>query len=223
MKYKIISHILLLVIVIINTGCAVRKIHPEPKECSHSENYLINSYTHTVESPYVNMNNKRDFTVNVYSKTKKTLIHSTLLETIPNLKQDNSSDTFHLDIFAKYQGHGGAGGQEFLTGLSLGLIPSWGTRKNLYEYKFKLYKNGQLYKTSDYHIDEDFYAHLILLPYGLWDTYFVFTDGMHYEPIELYDLALHTMIKKCSNENEMELVMQRPNKYEERNTNPQAD
>jgi len=51
--------------------------------------------------------------------------------------------------------------QEWLTGLSLGVIPSWGTRPRQYTYTFE---NTRTKKTHIYYVDKTTYNHLVLLP-----------------------------------------------------------
>ena len=54
--------------------------------------------------------------------------------------------------------------QEFLTGLSFGLIPSWGTRPNEYKYEFV---NKSESVRHIYSVDSVSYNHLILFPF-IW-------------------------------------------------------
>lgn len=51
--------------------------------------------------------------------------------------------------------------QEWLTGLSFGLIPSWGTREKVFEYSFNEVSKNRLH---DYYIDEHTYNHILLFP-----------------------------------------------------------
>ena len=64
-----------------------------------------------------------------------------------------------LNIYIIYSGSGGASGAEILTGLSLGLIPSWTTREKMYTYEFTRGASKQIYT-----IDQVSYNHLLLLP-----------------------------------------------------------
>lgn len=54
--------------------------------------------------------------------------------------------------------------QEWLTGLSFGIIPSWGTRPNQYAYTFE---DTEASAKQSYAVDKTTYAHLILLPASL--------------------------------------------------------
>ncbi|MDR2213359.1 MAG: hypothetical protein LBE21_07020 [Pseudomonadales bacterium] len=69
-----------------------------------------------------------------------------------------------LDIRIKHMAYVSALPQEWLTGLSLGLIPSWGTRPPEYEYTFENHVSGF---SRTYTVDVTTYNHLILFPL-LW-------------------------------------------------------
>lgn len=57
--------------------------------------------------------------------------------------------------------------QEWLTGLSFGLIPSWGTRPAQYTYSFTNKENEE---SHSYVVDQKSYNHLILFPV-FWITF----------------------------------------------------
>jgi len=67
--------------------------------------------------------------------------------------------------------------QEWLTGLSLGLIPSWGTKYDQYVFTFTHKDSGQ---SHSYHIDQNNYNHLILFPV-FWVTFFTADEQMAYK------------------------------------------
>jgi len=54
-----------------------------------------------------------------------------------------------------------ATGKDMITGLSCGLIPTWGINRNEYTYTFE---NRMLKKENVYEIDEKYYNHLFLFP-----------------------------------------------------------
>lgn len=62
--------------------------------------------------------------------------------------------------------------QEWLTGLSFGIIPSWGTRPEQFVYTFEDKKTGTKHS---YIIDEKSYNHLVLFPVFLF-TYSKLTE-----------------------------------------------
>ena len=68
-------------------------------------------------------------------------------------------------------------GQEWLTGLSFGLIPSWGTRPNEYTYTFKNIENGS---SHEYSIDNVSFNHLVLFPVS-WVTFLTLDETKEYE------------------------------------------
>lgn len=67
--------------------------------------------------------------------------------------------------------------QEWLTGLSFGLIPSWGTRPSQYIYTFEDTKTKKKYT---YYIDQKSYNHLILFPVS-WITFIMLYEFNIYE------------------------------------------
>ena len=62
--------------------------------------------------------------------------------------------------------------QEWLTGLSFGLIPSWGTKYGQYVFTFTHNERG---KSFSYQIDQHNYNHIILFPV-FWVTFFTADD-----------------------------------------------
>ena len=68
-------------------------------------------------------------------------------------------------------------GQEWLTGLSFGLIPSWGIRSSEYTYKFTNRVNSGHHS---YSIDNVSFNHLILFPF-FWVTFFTLDEQRAYE------------------------------------------
>lgn len=67
--------------------------------------------------------------------------------------------------------------QEYLTGLSFGLIPSWGTRYDEYSYTFE--KTGEK-KAHSYYVNAKSYNHLILFPI-FWVDFFTCDESRVYE------------------------------------------
>jgi hypothetical protein len=68
-------------------------------------------------------------------------------------------------------------GQEWLTGLSFGLIPSWGTRPNEYTYTFSNISNGAIH---EYSIDNVSFNHLVLFPV-FWVTFLTLDESKEFE------------------------------------------
>lgn len=67
--------------------------------------------------------------------------------------------------------------QEYLTGLSLGLIPSWGTRYDEYAYTFEWVGKK---KAHNYYVNSKSYNHLILFPI-FWIDFFTCDESRVYE------------------------------------------
>src|SRR6266513_2298832 len=67
--------------------------------------------------------------------------------------------------------------QEWLTGLSFGLIPSWGTRKSENKYSFN---NKSSSKSHSYTVDTKSYNHLILFPV-FWISFFTLDESRVYK------------------------------------------
>lgn len=67
--------------------------------------------------------------------------------------------------------------QEWLTGLSLGLIPSWGTRPAQYIYTFTNKTDG---KSHSYIVDLKTYNHIILFPV-FWISFFTADEYRTYK------------------------------------------
>jgi len=67
--------------------------------------------------------------------------------------------------------------QEWLTGLSFGLIPSWGTRENEYQYTFE---NVNKNKANTYYVDKHSFNHIILFPI-FWVSFFTIDEDKVYK------------------------------------------
>jgi hypothetical protein len=82
-----------------------------------------------------------------------------------------------LEIRIERLAHISALPQEWLTGVSAGLIPSWGTRKSEYAYSFKDKASGSAYS---YAVDTKSYNHLILFPV-FWINFFTLDERRVYK------------------------------------------
>lgn len=145
----------------------------EPKE---KEN--ISSFSYEINSPWKNSRFGKD----AYAAT---------LKAIPNA-QDNSSDLAAstpptLKIQLSEFSSGGACSQDYLTGLSLGLIPSWCTRPNLFKFNFTLNKDHRFCRKKTYSISSTSYSHLTMIPFALFNT-----DN---QPLALYQAALKDFLQ----------------------------
>lgn len=91
--------------------------------------------------------------------------------------QASSKENANFTINVKISPFHGALGQEWLTGLSFGLIPSWGTRSNEYTYTFSNIENGT---SHEYSIDNVSFNHLVLFPV-FWVTFFILDETKEFE------------------------------------------
>ena len=97
------------------------------------------------------------------TSTTKTLSE---LGCISNQASNSSEANFSVNVSRQLQLS--ALPQEWLTGLSLGLIPSWGTKQGQYVFTFTNNDSGQTYS---YKIDQNNYNHIVLFPV-FWVTFF---------------------------------------------------
>ncbi len=144
----------------------------------------ISSFTFEIDSPWKNSN----FRKNAYKATR---------EIIPNAK-DNSpfittSKKSELEIKISEFPSGGACTQEYLTGLSLGLIPSWCTRPKLFKFYFALNNRNSFCREKTYSISSTTFSHLIAAPFSIFKT----KD----EPLFIYQAALNNFLheEQCEN------------------------
>ena len=119
---------------------------------------------------------KRELVKNVESKyinsTEKVLNEAGCYAT-----QASSREEANFMINVRVSPFRGSLPQEWLTGLSYGAIPSWGTRPNVYTYTFSNIENGS---SHEYSIDNVSFNHLVLFPV-FWVTYFTLDENKEYE------------------------------------------
>jgi hypothetical protein len=89
--------------------------------------------------------------------------------------QDENSATLQIQV--KHLAYVSALPQEWLTGLSFGLIPSWGTRPSEYTYVFDDKSSGW---SHTYTVDNKSYNHLILFPV-FWISFFTLDENRVYK------------------------------------------
>lgn len=83
----------------------------------------------------------------------------------------------NLKIRIVKSGYRGAAPQDWLTGLSFGLIPSWKTEEDAYNYFFESVSIKREYR---YSVDQKTFAHLILFPI-FWVTFITLDDMADYK------------------------------------------
>lgn len=147
---------------IVCSGCtsfASTPIINERVESGRKE--MISSFTYEVDSPWKDSR----FGKSAYKVTQ---------EVIP-IAKDNSArsiaSTFpELQIKISEFSSGGACAQEYLTGLSLGLIPSWCTRPEVFKFNFTLIKNQGFCRQKTYSVSSTTFAHITVIPFALLNT-----------------------------------------------------
>jgi hypothetical protein len=134
---------------------------------------IISSFTYEIKSPWENSRFKKS----AYEATKKI---------IPNAKNSIAKPTAlnrpELEIIISEYSSGGACTQEYLTGLSLGLIPSWCTRHELFNFHFILNNNHGFCRQKYYSISSTTFSHILLVPFAIFNA--------EDQPLTLYQAAL---------------------------------
>jgi len=162
------------------SGCTSYASTPAINEHVETETTeTISSYSYEMDSPSKNSRFGKD----AYAATQKA---------IPNAKDLSSrlkgSPVPTLEIKISEFPFGGACGQEYLTGLSLGLIPSWCTRPNLFKFNFTLNNDHGLCRQKVYSISSTSFSHLILIPFAMVEA-----DN---PPLTIYQAALKDFLQR---------------------------
>ena len=108
----------------------------------------------------------REYKKDYAQVTKEILLNIYEIKDAKLVSNKNNAD---LIIDINYHTHPSATDGEWLTGLSFGMIPSWGTRKN--EVSFRL-NNTSLNKIHNYWVDDNRFNHLIAFPFT-WTLFFI--------------------------------------------------
>jgi len=181
MNCRKLSILLLFSLVLILTSCTSFRITPEVDEIKH-EPTTINTFSYQVDAHY----KKHFFELGALDITESILANSDKIAVLPV-----GEGGTHLSINLMQRLHGGACGQDYLTGLSLGLIPSWCTRPGMYTFNFKLHQNDKVCSSKEYVIDEIGYGHIILLPFGIFEL----INGVYSGVLDLYEEALSSFVQ----------------------------
>ncbi|MGX5797486.1 hypothetical protein ACWHY4_27660 [Pseudomonas sp. E2-15] len=166
--------------VIVCSGCtsyASKPIISEHVESAKKE--MISSFTYEVDTPWKNSR----FGKGAYEVTQAI---------IPTAK-DNSTSVVAaklpaLQIKISEFSSGGACGQEYLPGLSLGLIPSWCTRPKLFKFDFTLINNQGVCRQKTYSISSTTFSHITMIPFAMLNT-----DN---QPLTIYQAALKDFLQE---------------------------
>lgn len=140
---------------------------------------LISSYSYEMDSPLKNSRLGKD----AYAVTQKTLSNA---KDLSSRAADSTPPM--LEIKLSEFPFGGACGQEYLTGLSLGLIPSWCTRPNKFKFNFTLNNDHGFCRQKTYSISSTSVSHLLLIPFTIFEA-----DN---QPLTIYQAALKDFLQR---------------------------
>ena len=180
-RKKILAIVLSTIVLSLLAGCSSFKISPEIEDADikdgeiHSFSYNIRSFV--TDGPYEIQ------TINIAEE-----VMSEARRVSENSRKKGPN---HVSIHLTQRSHGGAGGFEYLTGLSLGLIPSWSTRPAMYRFRYRLYKSGVLCSEKWYVIDETGYGHILLMPFGIYEL----VVGVYKDVLDLYKKSLTSFVQ----------------------------
>ncbi|MDT9641190.1 hypothetical protein [Pseudomonas sp. JV245A] len=159
MRRLIANGLVFISIAILCCGCTSYSSQPainEHVEPEEKEN--ISSFSYEINSPWKESRFNKD-------------AHAATLKIIPNAQNTSSNFTDStlstLEIKILELSFGGACAQDYLTGLSLGLIPSWCTRSNLFKFDFILNKGHGFCRQKTYSISSTSFSHLTMIPFSL--------------------------------------------------------
>lgn len=179
MRRSLANGFVFISITILCSGCTSYSSQPtinEPAEPETKE--IISSFIYAINSPWKDSRFGKD----AYAAT---------LNVIPGAQDIGSSVGVAtlpaLEIKISEFSSGGACGQDYLTGLSLGLIPSWCTRTNLFKFDFILNKDQRFCRQKTYSINATSLSHLMMIPFALFNT-----DN---QPLTLYQAALKDFLR----------------------------
>ncbi|CAI8974313.1 DUF3558 domain-containing protein [Pseudomonas sp. IT-347P] len=143
----------------------------------------ISSFSYEIDSPFKGSRLGKD----AYALTK-----SLIPQAQDHGAQHAASGLPALEIKISEFSMGGACVQDYLTGLSFGLIPSWCTRSNLYKFDFILNKDNGFCRQKTYSVSATTYSHLVMVPFALFEP--------ANRPLTIYQTALKDFLQEdqCS-------------------------
>ncbi|QHC95866.1 MULTISPECIES: hypothetical protein [unclassified Pseudomonas] len=144
---------------------------------------IISSFSYQIDSPWKNSRLGKD----AYAQTKSMFPNAQDLSSRPA-----ASRLPALEIKVSEFSLGGACTQEYLTGLSFGLIPSWCTRPDLFKFDFILNKENGVCRQKTYSVNATTVSHLVVIPFALSQP-----DN---RPLTLYQASLKDFLQadQCS-------------------------
>lgn len=156
--------------------------HGEPCHRRYSVSITSGSYTDTLGNRESKKDELQELSNEYIESTNKVLNQNGCATTYVEREEDA---TFKVRV-ERLLDTNGALAQEWLTGLSFGLIPSWGTRKRLYIYTFEDTKAKTKHR---YIVDDKSYSHLLLFP--IFWVNFITADEL-----KVYEEALTNFTEK---------------------------
>jgi len=163
-------------IALICVGCTTYKVNPPIGREGSEGSIEITSFEINNQSPW----KRSAFAREVYKETREILLGAT---------EKNKQDQ-HLVVNIYQHLGGGACTQEYFTGLSFGLIPSWCTRPEMYRFEFIFFTGSEECRRKNYSIDIFSFAHIFLLPFSFIES----KPG----PLDIYKESLQEFIQKQS-------------------------
>jgi len=177
---KHIKPITLILIALLLCSCSIAHYEivnelPSNQSHTHTEECNISYFLIFTSGSYTNtFGSKKDTderTLKLQNKYQES-IENVLKNKGCKITQASNQNQANFIIEVKRQLSRSALPQEWLTGLSFGLIPSWGTRPEQFIYKFE----DKRRKTKhSYAIDQQSYNHLVLFPV-FWVTFFILDE-----------------------------------------------
>ncbi|AZV26870.1 hypothetical protein CT157_12915 [Pseudomonas syringae] len=180
MHQRIANGLTVICIAILCSGCTSYTSQPTIDEhAGAGKAEIISSYSYEMDTPL----KVSRFGKDTYAATQKA---------IPDAKDVSARPTNSppptLEIKVSEFPFGGACGQEYFTGLSFGLIPSWCTRENLFKFDFTLNSDHGFCRKKTYSIGSKSFAHLILVPFALFEA--------ENRPLTIYQTALKDFLQE---------------------------
>lgn len=143
-----------------------------------AKNESVSSFTYEVNSPWKDSR----FGKRAYEATQKIIPNAQDIRSTP-MASTRPALAIKISEFSS----GGACTQEYLTGLSLGLIPSWCTRPELFKFDFILNDNHGVCRQKTYSISALTFSHITLIPFAVLDS--------EDQPLTLYQAALKDFLR----------------------------
>ena len=182
---RLIAHGCVVVsIAMLCSGCTSYATVPTiKKHVGTATQEIISSFSYEIDSPWKGSRLGKY----AYALTKNMIPDAQDLSSRPT-----ASSLPALEIKISEISLGGACVQEYLTGLSFGLIPSWCTRPNLFKFDFILNKDNGFCRQRTYSVSATTFSHLVMIPFALFEP--------ENRPLSIYQASLKDFLQEdqCS-------------------------